>query len=158
MKLVPTPATETEPANNRKAQRAKKDQSKTRAKKSSEKSTESAEKRRALKRTTRHLAAKSAEKLTEFKKSQLVILNEIEIDEIASIKEKSRAEIHKNKVSLSEKYLIDCAKEKVTGQQSNISHAELSEKRWEDTFANNSTRYESPTNARTGTTRFDWLQ
>jgi len=124
----PEPPTEPEPSTNRKRHRAKKDQSKSRAKKSSEKSNDSAEKRRAIKRTTRHLAVKSAEKLTEFEKSQLVKLNSTEIDEIASIKEISRAEIQKNKISLSEKYLIDCAKEKVTGQQSKISNVELSEK------------------------------
>ena len=124
----PEPPTEPEPSTNRKRHRAKKDQPKSRAKKSSEKSNDSAEKRRAIKRTTRHLAVKSAEKLTEFEKSQLVKLNSTEIDEIASIKEISRAEIQKNKVSLSEKYLIDCAKEKVTGQQSKISNVELSEK------------------------------
>ena len=51
-----------------------------------------------------------------------------EIDEIASVKAITGNDMRKNKISMSEKYLIDCAKEKVTGQQSKISNSEISDK------------------------------
>jgi hypothetical protein len=59
-------------------------------------------------------------------KSKYLVLNQSEIDDIASVKEISKSEIRKNKIPLSEKYLIDCAKEKLTGKQSTISNSEIS--------------------------------
>ena len=56
------------------------------------------------------------------KSSNLVQLSDGDIDELASIKQVTRNE---PLVSMSERYLIDCSKEKITGQKSHKSTVEI---------------------------------
>ena len=58
---------------------------------------------------------------------QKLVLDQSEIDDIAEVKEITKIEVKKNKISLSEKYLVDTAKEKVTGQ-SKLSNSQISDK------------------------------
>ena len=59
--------------------------------------------------------------------AQKLILDQSEINDIAEVKEITNTEVKKNKISLSEKYLVDTAKEKVTGQ-AQISNSQISGK------------------------------
>ena len=54
------------------------------------------------------------------KVSKEILVSEGDIEELASIKEVERNET----VSLSEKYLIECSKEKITGKRSRVSNQE----------------------------------
>ena len=65
---------------------------------------------------------KVAEKPTK-KVPKEILVSEADIEELASIKEVQR----NDSVSLSEKYLIDCSKERITGKRSRISNQELNE-------------------------------
>ena len=90
---------------------------------SNEKSSEkSSKKTKSRAKTKKSAKAKVSEKPAK-KVPKEILVSEGDIEELASIKEVQR----NDSVSLSEKYLIDCSKERITGKRSRISNQELNE-------------------------------
>ena len=87
------------------------------------KSTEKPSKKTKSKsKTKKSTKPKVAEKPAK-KAPKEILVSEADIEELASIKEVQR----NDSVSLSEKYLIECSKERITGKRSRVSNQELNE-------------------------------